>query len=65
METFIISIKFLAKISLLSGVVLSINHGLNFIHDFQIQFKSKQSDKRRERKAYEIDDLREKFASRN
>lgn len=64
METFIISVKFLAKIGLLSGVVLGINHWLNFVHDAQFKFKAKSKEVRKERKHYEIDDLREKLAGR-
>ena len=64
METFIIGAKFIAKIGLLSGVVLGFNHWLNFVHDVQFKFKTKSKEIRRERKNHEIDDLREKLTGR-
>lgn len=64
METLVTSVAFLAKIGLLSGVVLGMNHWLNFVHDVQFKFKAKSKENRRERKYNEIDDFREKIGGR-
>lgn len=68
METgvFAVTAKFLLKVGLLSGLVLGINYGLNFIHSIQID-QIKKNKKTRKERAYNdsnLDDLREKLAAR-
>jgi hypothetical protein len=68
METgvFILTGKYLLKIGLLSGLVLGINHGLNYIHSVKIEkIRSKINSKKEsvEDDSY-INDLRKKLESR-
>jgi hypothetical protein len=63
---FTLTAKFLLKVGLLSGLVLGINYGLNFIHSVQID-QIKKNKKARKERAYNdsnLDDLREKLATR-
>jgi cell division septal protein FtsQ len=68
METgvFAVTAKFLLKIGLLSGLVLGINYGLNYIHSVRID-QIKRNNKTRKERVYNdsnLDDLREKLAAR-
>lgn len=68
METgvFAVTAKFLLKVGLLSGLVLGINYGLNYIHSVRID-QIKRNNKTRKERAYNdsnLDDLREKLAAR-
>jgi hypothetical protein len=68
METgvFVVTAKFLLKVGLLSGLVLGINYGLNYIHSVRID-QIKRNNKTRKERVYNdsnLDDLREKLAAR-
>jgi hypothetical protein len=68
METgvFAVTAKFLLKVGLLSGLVLGINYGLNFIHSVRIDQIKRNNKTRKERTFNDsnLDDLREKLATR-
>ncbi|MGG3920392.1 hypothetical protein ABEV41_00330 [Geobacillus thermodenitrificans] len=68
METgvFMVTTKFILKLGLLSGLVLGLNAGLNYIHSVRIE-QIKRNNKTRRERAYNdtnLDDLREKLAGR-
>jgi hypothetical protein len=61
---FIVVGKSLLKISLLSGLVLGINAGLNYIHSVRIEQIKRNNKTRKERVSNDssLEDLREKLA---
>lgn len=68
METgvFIVTTKFILKLGLLSGLVVGLNAGLNYIHSVQIDQIRKNNKTRKERVYNDsnLDDLRKKLAAR-
>jgi hypothetical protein len=63
---FAITTKYILKLGLLSGLVLGLNAGLNYIHSVRIDQIRKNNKTRKERAFNDsnLEDLREKLAAR-